>query len=538
MGKLLENVKAGDILDINIAYTHPDYNKMKPVWAKCRDAVEGEEAIKAKGVDYLSKLNGQSSTEYASYLDRSQWFGATGRTVESYLGMLFRKSPVMDYKSKGEKVNDELKSTLDAFYKVVTYDGKSHLDFLRNTCEELIITNKVGVLVDFPLVDEENYLSQYQYDEQNLKPLISTYKAESIINWHWDIIDNQVVPIMFVLQEDIYTDVGAGMFNSTPDKIYRILYLENHKSPERRYKQIMIRSENAYNLENDQSQYKVQSVIYPQMDGKYLNYIPFFVLTEKGLDYRANTSSMINDLVNVNIGHYRNSADWENELHWVGCKTLYLPGWNTKKYGKPRIGGAMAGPRDSEPKLIEATSDSGLKDEMKLKEERMSILGAERISQKGRYIPSAETAKINSTSESSTLSNLSRTVSEMGSKIFTFILSWAQPSQELINVSVMVNTDFYQDDINGDELLKWIQAYQTGGISFDAYYYNMERKEAFPSDWSKEKEVEAIQNNVASALDGTDEKMIDLQMQIDDLKDTKIKKKEEEIHASKEGKGQ
>jgi hypothetical protein len=199
---------------------------------------------------------------------------------------------------------------------------------------------------------------------------------------------------------------------------------------------------------------------------------------------------MINALVNTNIGHFRNSADWENELHWVGIKTLYLPGWAKDIHGEPVLGGAMAGPANSEPKMIEASSDSGLKDEMRNKEERMAVLGAERISQKGRYIPSAETARINSESENSTLTNMSKSLSTSISKVLSFQLKWAG---EKLNVDMALNTDFFNDNITGDEVLQWIQAAQQGGISFDTYYYNMKRKEAFPEGWTKEQEIDALQ---------------------------------------------
>jgi hypothetical protein len=53
----------------------------------------------------------------------------------------------------------------------------------------------------------------------------------------------------------------------------------------------------------------------------------------------------------------------------------YFPGWDKAVYGDPRIGGALAGPPECVPQILEASNKSGLADEMVKKEERMSVLG-------------------------------------------------------------------------------------------------------------------------------------------------------------------
>ena len=517
----------GQVVSVNLFNTHPEYNKMLPIWTRNRDAVEGEDAIKARGTTYLPKPNGQKNSEYLKYLQRAQYFNGSGRTLSAYEGMIFRKNPIYNYKSKDEKdplsaeagpEAQKKKDTYNAFFENITCDGKSANQFLREIVKEVMAVNKVGVLIDFPVLSDKAgvvpVMSKKEYEARKLHPVASLYKAESIKNWSWELIDTNVVPRVIVLQEKTDGRASYATLSSayTDSYRYRVLLLEDYVNERGestyRYKQIIFES-------SDANSYKVASVIYPIANGEYINHIPFYILTDIGLDYRANVKSMISDLVTTNIGHFINSADWENELHWVGIKTLYLPGWNLQVNGQPRLGGAMAGPRDTVPQLIEASSDSGIKDEMQRKEERMAVLGAERISQQGRYIASKETARINAQSESATLSSMSSSLSESMSDVFSFLLDWAGFKD--VNVSVDINKDFYEDDLSGEELLKWIESVQNGGASFEMYYFNMDKKEAFPPDWSMDKERAALEKANANTLGLGDEKAADLQAQLDEV---------------------
>lgn len=75
--------------------THPDYEKSLPVWSRARDVLAGEDAVKAGGEKYLPRLDAQSDEEYVAYKARASFFGATARTLEEYLDLIFRRGPVL-----------------------------------------------------------------------------------------------------------------------------------------------------------------------------------------------------------------------------------------------------------------------------------------------------------------------------------------------------------------------------------------------------------------------------------------------------------
>src|SRR5512138_2322918 len=74
--------------------THADYDGFLPAWSRARDVLAGEDAVKAAGERYLPRLDSQSDEEYAAYKARASFFGATARTLEEYLDLVFRRAPV------------------------------------------------------------------------------------------------------------------------------------------------------------------------------------------------------------------------------------------------------------------------------------------------------------------------------------------------------------------------------------------------------------------------------------------------------------
>jgi hypothetical protein len=512
--EVLSNIKEGDTVPLNIATEHPLYSENKDIWEKCRDAVDGDEAIKQNGKKYLFQLNGQTPQQYSNYLNRAQWFGATSRTVDSYMGMIFRKSPQIFYKKDLEKN----KKVPDEFFKSISVDGQSLNEFMNNVTEEIISVNRCGVLVEFPqdpaIVDSA--VSEYAYEEmlkaKDIRPILSKYTAETIVNWNWAYIGRDVVPMYFVLKEETYNSYEIGTMLPVKTDIYRVLLLEPYEGGFR-YKQIKFQNVLGGSTSNT---FSATEVVYPKMAGEYISRIPFYVLDDKGINYRTIRKPMINALVNQNIGHFRNSADHENETHMVGTKTIVFPGWEKKVHGDPHIGGALAVPLGCEPKILEASSDSGITEAMKTKVEQMAVLGAERISNGQGYVASTETARVSNASESSSLTLLSTSLGNSFSVICDFLLSWARYKDTGINIQV--NKDFFQDDIKGSELLEWMKAWQNGGISDEVYFYNLKKKEVYPENWDWEVELDAIQKSLDRQFNLTDEKYIEILEKFESLK--------------------
>ena len=480
---LLSELQVGDKLDFDPTITLTEYNDMLATWTKCRDAFDGGVVIKNKGEDYLPKLSSkQTQGDYDDYLERACWLDATGVTGKAFRGMVFRKDPIVD-----GNIN------------IVSADGSTVEDLLREVFDELFKVNRVGVLEDFQKMDGSQ-LTQLEAESTGIGSHTSLYKAENIINWKVDVIDGVKQPVYFVLTET--RDIpGKNPLQPEQETIYRILFVEN-----KTYFQMVISEKKTGKV----TDYIVDEIVVPLKNGSPLNRIPFWVLDSDGINIGVNTP-VIYGLVELNFAHYRNSADYERELHRIAIKTAIFPGWD--KNEPIELGGALATPEGETPFILESKSTSPLNAEMTKKEERMASLGAQMLAQKGRYIQSAQTAQIQSRGESSIVASLARSIENVFSMIFSFKGEWSGTGP----VKIELNTDFDETRYDSSDLKPLFELLQGGGLSFDAYFNALNQLEMYPKGWTQENEIAAIANTqeVLTAMPSGDFDL--LQQQINEI---------------------
>ena len=117
---------------------HPDYDATLPAWVRARDVLAGEDAVKAAGVKYLPKLDSQSEEEYEAYKARASFFGATARTLDEYLDLVFRRAPVLAL-GDGEQ--------LKAFVVDCDLWGLDFVRYARRIVAEVLSVGRAGSLV-------------------------------------------------------------------------------------------------------------------------------------------------------------------------------------------------------------------------------------------------------------------------------------------------------------------------------------------------------------------------------------------------------
>jgi hypothetical protein len=354
--------------------------------------------------------------------------------------------------------------------------------------------NKVGALVDYPDTAREQPISNFEQEQLNLSPTVAVYKAESIINWHTIEVNNEIIPDYFVLDET-HMAMNPETYCYEEKEQYRILFLKPNGNDYVYCQFVVIRiDDERRSIVGNKKLFKVIDYVEPMMNGSKLNRIPFFVIDKDGLNYDKTTESIINGLTDVNLGHYRNSADWEHNLFYLGLKTLIVKGYNAETgTGKLTVGGVISSTNPQfDALLLEPSSDSGLEKEMQNKEQRMAVLGSQAIAQRGKYVQSAATAKINSSSEASVLSAVAHAQSNVMTTILNLILQWGGYTD--VQGSLHINTDFFDDLITPESILKFVQLVQSGGISYDTFYYNLSKRDVYPPEWTKEKEKSAIED--------------------------------------------
>ncbi|MGD8305161.1 MAG: DUF4055 domain-containing protein [Ignavibacteria bacterium] len=430
---------------------HTEYIKWRSIWQRIKDCIDGQDAVKEGREIYLPKLNGQDEYAYNKYLQRAQFTDFSARTLNIALGQLFRKNPVVI------DVDEEITNNINLSKQSLYY-------FSRDVAEDVMKYNRCGILVD--------------YSEKEKRPYIVKYNTFEIINWGFQ--NNKLSFV--VLEGYIKVQKENDMFEAENQKIYRVLWINDGVYT------VSVYAENTDKQINEERFIKIEEDKIPIKNGNPFDYIPFYFLTSNGINTNIQKSVMYG-FVNVNLGHYINSADLENMLHWTAAKTLVTKGFGDDK--PVPIGGSFDLPTDGDAFYLEASSDSGLNVEMDKKKEQMAAMGASLISSQGRYVASAETSRINSQGEYATLSDLSKSLSTCMTEIMKELVEWHGKDSK--NITITYNTDFELSEIDPNMLTAYMGAVQSGYMSWETFFYNMKNKELYPQDWTIESEKKAIE---------------------------------------------
>ena len=481
----------------DVAAIHKDYANMLATWQKCR-AVQNAKAAKDAGTIILPKLSSHKDTtnpysddDYKEYKDGGIFYEATAQSKNAFVGMMFRK-PV-NYEFSREVDEEEI-------LKEATGTRDNFNIMLKKVADETIQVNRVGILEDVEMAtaDMQN-MSVADAERLGIKSYSVLYPAEAIINWGVENINGRETPVYFVLRET-YDDRSTNYLSPTQLNRWRLLLLVDNESGGKEYYQVVVSQHRA-------GRRVVDNIVRPLVNGKPLDYIPFWIVTAYGNEPQNIQVPFTLGLVEMNIGHFRNSCDYEQELRRTAIKTICAPNWDAKNAFP--VGGVVSTQTGQDPFFLEASNSSGLADEMTKKEQRLAVLGSQILAQKGRYVEAAETAAIQSEGEQSIIGSLAQSIEEVATEILNLKLEWRGMSG--ITGKVKLNKDYYVDKVPEQQLAVFVQLLQTGRMSFDTFYNILDKMEVYPNGWSMDTEIAKIEES------GQD-KYQELFMQIDELR--------------------
>lgn len=449
---------------------HSQYAKMLPLWNRCNDAVEGQNAVHAAGVMYLPKLKDQEQTAYDAYKLRASFFNASGRTLDGLVGMIFRKPAVLDIPTGLQAIVDDIDlagSTVSGFADLIT--------------REVLKVSRVGVLVEYPQVTEQP-LNLAQASAQNLRPYASMYTAKTILNWRIERVNNVSQPTMVALHEE-YTVEDDGFEKKTAEQV-RVLKLEDGRYLQRIYRK-----------NNESKWVKFEDDIVPLKSNQPLNFIPFYVFgaSSNTLDEQM---PVLLDLVDLNLAHYRVTADYEHGCHFAGLPTPVVSGYQAQDNEKLYIGSATAWifpDANATASFLEFTGQGlqPLEKNLERKEAQMASLGARMLEQQKNGVESEGAMQMRSNGESSVLAGIANLISQQLSKMLTFMAEW-----EGINTpcKVQLNTDYFPVAMTAQQLAELVKSWQAGAISFSTLFENLKRGEVVAENRTEQDEAELIGN--------------------------------------------
>jgi hypothetical protein len=433
---------------------HKDYTKHEFEWARIRDAVAGEDAVKRAQTSHLPKPSGQSDFEYHQYLQRAMFYGASGRTVQGLLGAIFRKPPMVDIPRQLELAVDN-----------ITLTGVDLETFAKGVCEEVISMGRYGILVDRSTEAEVN------------RPYLRGYSCESIINWRTRNVGGVVMLDQVILQEEDEVPASDG-FGSEYRLIYRVLLLDDDG-----YYKVCLYTETQSSA--GERGFRVLDEYTPTNRGERLRFIPFQFVSHVGLtpDYEK---SPILDLVNVNMSHYRTTADLEQANYLTSQPTPYITNMRSDLMDDYRIGSGSLWllPEGSQVGMLEyqGAGLTSLETSLNRKESMMALLGARMLEDSRKVGETAETVRLRGSGESSILASISGTVSTA----LTCCLEWMAAWENIAKAEpvIQLNKDFLDSRLSAQELTALVSAWQMGAMPLDDLLYNLQRGEMLRPDYT------------------------------------------------------
>jgi hypothetical protein len=467
-----------EVEDRGIATVHPQLKERLAQIYRCRDAIRGTDAIKGAGDLYLPRLGDQAEDEYEAYKTRANFLGATERTVSVMVGSLLRKPAEVNLPDK-----------LDYLVEDITGHGESLEDFIRQVSHCLMGTGRVAILLDRITGTEPNNKIYYKY-----------FPSDQITDWDVDESPGKPRKLTRVVLEEYFL-VRDG-FRKELRVRYREYELKNNICTVTFHKQL---GDQNVGMKLSQSnlraiQFKKGRKIILKSRGKPLDYIPVtFVSSGQEDNYEPGKPPVL-DVADINLSHYRTSADLEHGRHWTALPTPYFTGLATDSEIVIGSGKAMIMTDPSSKAGFLEFSGSGLKSleaARKEKEDQMAFLGARMLTDKSNGSENAEVTRINHSGEIAVLTDLARALSRSLTKAFKYSAKWDNLPEDDIVVSI--NTDYINTYMSSSDLQSLTSAYQAGAISLDTYLARLQRGEIIPEDVDIEDEKEKIEQQKADA---------------------------------------
>lgn len=412
-------------------------------WAVVRAVIAGDQAMRKGGfLPYLNAadLSAENKERNASYVERAVFYGATGRTLDGLIGIAFRKDP-----------SHALPERLQ--YLLADADGSRNSIYQQSqaVAANVLEVGRHGLMVDF--------------DAKLSRPVIKSYAAESIINWRYD--GGQLS--LIVLMETVEEPDGYGAKEVTQ---YRELALENGVCVCRLWRINDDGQAQVYQA-IDVNTGELTDAVVLRSQAKTLDFIPFRFTGSRNNDAEIDASPLY-ALAMLNVAHYRNSADYEDSVFFVGQAQPWIAGltedWRDHlESQKVAYIGSRAPfllPQGGTFGFAQPAPNTLVKEAMDQKEQQMIALGARLLDQTTRTTTATESENDKEVS-TSVLSMCIANVNEAYQTAIGWcaVLLGTPLTGEEQQASYKISQDYSRAKIDSQAIAALVAAWQAGAIA-------------------------------------------------------------------------
>jgi hypothetical protein len=213
----------------------------------------------------------------------------------------------------------------------------------------------------------------------------------------------------------------------------------------------------------------ISEVMPRQFNGAPFRYIPFVFVGSADNRVDPDKPPLI-DMATVNIGHYRNSADFEEGVFVHGQGTLFVSSdMSVEQWAAANPNGVTVGARrghflggNGNAMLLQAQPNNIAREAMKDKEAQLIAIGAKLITPNGPA-ETAEAVKIRASGEVSALSTITGNLSEGFEQALEFACDYMGGDKEA--VIFKLNQEFFPDTMSAQDVMAFIQLADRGDIA-------------------------------------------------------------------------
>lgn len=459
----------------NVAFRRKELEEKLPEYEVIRDCLAGSATIKKKRIKYLPMPNAhdqspENMARYGAYLRRAVFYNVTRRTARGLNGQMFMRAPVI-----------EVPPALDAVVEDVDGEGVSLTQLAQWIGTLAVSYGRAGLYVDYP--DTSGIVTLADMEDKGIRPTIKGYDPFQIINWRTRARGAKSVLSLVVLEEPY----------AVKDDGYEVEY-------DTQWRVLRLSDDDVYHVEiwrkvgaENRSFFRASAYQPLKADGQPFNDIPFCFVGSENNDSDVDEPPLY-DMADLNVAHYRNSADYEEASYIAGQPTPIITGltetW-VDKYFKNGVGlgsrAAIPLPAGASADLLQAEPNNMPFAAMEHKERQMVSLGAKLVEQK-KVQRTATEAGIEEAAESSTLATIAGNVS----LAFVWALGWAAwyIGVPETGIKFEVNKDFDLAKMSPEERKQLIQEWQNEAITFSEMRAGLRRSGvATLTDAEAEKEI-------------------------------------------------
>lgn len=380
---------------------------------------------------------------YAAYLKRAVFYNVTRRTTDGLVSAIFSKYPTHTLTNL-----EYLETDIDGA-------GQSLMQQAKDASMQCLLKGRGGLLADMPV---NGGVSRADMATGRIRPTITNYQPESIINWRTERVGAHIVLSLVVLSESY--EVEDDGYEQKMGQQLLVLRLVDGKAES----EVLRKGDDGW----------VSQGINPLTDnvGKPLDYIPFYFYGANNNDANIDDSPMY-DIAELNIAHFRDSADYQEANFIAGQPTLVVTGLTQDWVDTVLSGGIAIGsrsgvmlPQGGNAQLLQAQANSSIFESMQHKEQQMQALGAKLIQTSNQNKTATEAAQDNA-EETNTLTSIANNVSDAYTKAVKAAARYIGADDT--DLVVTLNTQFNFAKLSPEQRKQLMSEWQGGAITWAEY---------------------------------------------------------------------